>query len=81
MASRTAPYHDPGVISSPTTSAPDYLMTRSEVEKEFGLSRRFLETAGRTGRGPAFIRIGRSVRYQAGDIRAWIRDSRVQPTG
>lgn len=48
------------------------LLNRSEVERKFGISKRFLEMAACRGDGPKFIRIGRSVRYRPDDIRAWI---------
>lgn len=52
------------------------LLTRTEVEEKFGLSRRFLEVAAVKGGGPRFAKIGASVRYQVGDVRAWIEDQK-----
>jgi predicted DNA-binding transcriptional regulator AlpA len=54
----------------------DRLMTRSEVEERFGISKRFLEISATQKMGPALVRIGRSVRYSAADIRAWIDQQR-----
>lgn len=31
------------------------------------------------GRGPKYVRIGRSVRYRIGDIHEWIADHTVDP--
>lgn len=53
------------------------LMTRDEVAAEFGISKRYLEIAAGKGGGPAMVKIGRSVRYTAADVRAWIDASRV----
>lgn len=50
----------------------DRLLTRSEVEEFFGISKRFLEITGPRGHGPRFVRIGRLVRYRTSDIRKWI---------
>jgi len=51
-------------------------MTRSEVEERFGISKRFLEISATQKMGPALVRIGRSVRYSAADIRDWIDQQR-----
>lgn len=61
-------------------TAGDRLLTRSEVEEVFGVPKRFLETAVARGDGPALVRIGRLVRYRAGDVRAWIDAMRVTPS-
>ncbi|MDJ0820927.1 MAG: AlpA family transcriptional regulator [Paracoccaceae bacterium] len=50
------------------------LLSRNEVEKEFGIPRRFLELAVARGDGPAIVRLGRSVRYRVCDIQAWIAE-------
>lgn len=60
--------------------SPDRLLTRAQVEVSFGLSRRFLEVAAVKGGGPPMVKIGRSVRYQAGDVRTWIEARRVEST-
>ena len=62
------------------TVSPDRLLTRAEVEVSFGLSRRFLEVSAVRGGGPPMVKIGRSVRYQAGDVRTWIEARRVDST-
>lgn len=56
------------------------LLTRSEVHSFFGLTQRYLEVAAVRGNGPPFIKISRSVRYRAGDLRAWIEARRVTST-
>jgi predicted DNA-binding transcriptional regulator AlpA len=58
----------------------DRLLSRAEVEVNFGLSRRFLEIHAVTGNGPPMVKIGRSVRYRVSDLRAWIESCRVQST-
>jgi predicted DNA-binding transcriptional regulator AlpA len=58
----------------------DRLMTRAEVQTQFGLSQRFLEVSAVRGDGPPMVKIGRSVRYRAGDVRAWIEARRVNST-
>lgn len=54
----------------------DRLLSRPEVQKHFGISQRFLEVAAVRGDGPPVVKIGRSVRYQVRDIRAWINACR-----
>jgi len=61
-------------------SGPQFLLSRDEVEAEFGLTRRFLELAAWRGEGPPMVRIGeRAVRYRRGDIIAWIEARRDDP--
>jgi predicted DNA-binding transcriptional regulator AlpA len=58
----------------------DRLLSRAEVEVNFGLSRRFLEVAAVRGDGPPMVKIGRSVRYRVADLRGWIEARRVNST-
>lgn len=58
----------------------DRLLSRAEVEVNFGLSRRFLEVSAVRGDGPPMVKIGRSVRYRVSDVRAWIEARRVNST-
>lgn len=58
----------------------DRLLSRAEVEVNFGLARRFLEVSAVRGDGPPMVKIGRSVRYRVGDVRAWIEARRVNST-
>jgi len=51
------------------------LITRSEVEERFGISKRFLEKAVASGEGPSFVRVGRSVRYSIQELRSWIKQN------
>ena len=48
------------------------LLTRSEVEQIFGISKRYLETCTAHDTGPRLVRFGRLVRYRVKDIEAWI---------
>ena len=57
--------------------SPDLLLTRREVEAEFGISVRYLEVSVARTRGPPLVKIGRMVRYRVGDIRNWIAAHRV----
>ena len=52
------------------------LLDRREVEKNYGIGKRFLEVAAVKGEGPPMVKIGRLVRYRARDIEAWI-DSNI----
>lgn len=55
----------------------DRLLSRNEVHSYFGLTQRFLEVSAVRGDGPPMVKIGRSVRYRVGDLRAWIESCRV----
>lgn len=50
------------------------LLTRTEVEERFGITKRFLELAAMRREGPPIVRLGRSVRYRPSDMRIWIAD-------
>ena len=56
------------------------LLSRSDVEERFGISKRFLEVAVMKGGGPRLVRIGRLVRYRETDIVAWIDANTVGET-
>ena len=58
-----------------STETSDRLLSRAEVEEEFGVSKRFLERAAANGDGPPRIYLGRSVRYRRSDLRAWIESN------
>lgn len=62
------------------TLSPERLLSRTEVEKIFGISRRFLEIAAVKGNGPPMVRLGRSVRYRYDDLSDWIDGRRVNST-
>lgn len=62
-----------------TPERPTRLMTRDEVAEIYGISKRRLELAPARGEGPAFVRIGRSVRYRPGDVEAWLEAQLVRP--
>lgn len=48
------------------------LLTPTAVAEQLGVSPRTLERWRRTGAGPAYLRAGRHVRYDSGEIHAWI---------
>jgi len=45
--------------------------------KYVDLSVGFLRRARACGRGPAYVRVGRTIRYQVVDLDAWLRAHRV----
>ena len=60
--------------------AADRLLSRTEVEVNFGLSKRYLEVSAVRGDGPPMIKINRSVRYRVNDLRHWIDARKVTST-
>ena len=56
------------------------LLSRNEVEAEWGISRRFLEIAAVRGDGPRMVRVGRLIKYRPEDIEAWLEERTVQST-
>ncbi len=50
------------------------LLSRVEVEEQYGIPKRYLEVAAMRREGPALIRIGRLVRYRVCDIHKWLEE-------
>jgi predicted DNA-binding transcriptional regulator AlpA len=63
-------------MNSPT-QAPAQTLTEREASPYIGLSRAWLRQSRMHGRGPAYIRIGRSVRYLVRDLDAFLEAHRV----
>jgi predicted DNA-binding transcriptional regulator AlpA len=53
------------------------LLTDRDLERLTGRKRSCWQKDRVTGDGPPFIRLGRLIRYRAGDIRTWL-DERVR---
>jgi excisionase family DNA binding protein len=56
----------------------DKLLTQQQLADELEVSLRTLERWRQQGKGPAFLRVGRSPRYRRADIEAWL-DKQRQP--
>jgi predicted DNA-binding transcriptional regulator AlpA len=68
-------------IDTKEKASPTHLLSREEIQKEYGLTRRWLELAALTGNGPPFIKIGaRTVRYRRDDLERWLAEREVQST-
>jgi Helix-turn-helix domain len=60
----------------------DELLTTEEVAAWLGISIQWLEIARGRGTGPAFqVLSKRSIRYQRGTVRAWLKRRSHQSTG
>ncbi|WP_277959355.1 helix-turn-helix transcriptional regulator [Frigoribacterium faeni] len=58
---------------TPTSTAVlDSLITPATLANRLGLTERTLSEKRITGTGPAFVRIGKSVRYRPESIDAWL---------
>lgn len=44
-----------------------------------GLGHRTLEQWRHLGKGPAYLKVGRQVRYRQSDLDVWLQDRRIQP--
>ncbi len=53
-------------------------MTGAEVARRLRLSEWTLRQWRRNGRGPAYIRVGRLVRYRAADVEAYLAQREVR---
>ena len=55
------------------------LLSRDEIENEYGISRRWLELAAHRGDGPPMRKISRRmVRYDRAEFEAWLEAQRVE---
>jgi predicted DNA-binding transcriptional regulator AlpA len=55
------------------------LLSRNEIEAEYGLTRRWLELAAWRGDGPPMRKISRRmVRYDRAELDAWLEAQRVE---
>ena len=59
----------------------DELLTVRELAAELKVSVRTLERWRRDGTGPAWMTVGRAVRYRRGDVDAWLRAQRREGGG
>jgi excisionase family DNA binding protein len=55
------------------------LLTPAEVAERLRVSTRTLEFWRHQGRGPAFVRVGKRVRYRPDDVEAFIGEQRTAP--
>lgn len=56
------------------------LKTSQQVADQLGVTNGYLAKLRVIGDGPTYIKVGRSVRYRAGDIDAWLDARRVGST-
>lgn len=57
------------------------LLSRDQIQTEYGLTRRWLELSALNGDGPPMIKISRRmVRYQRGAFEDWLRSRVVGST-
>ena len=67
--------HTRGMV--PTT--PRQAISEREAAPYTGLSTHGLRAMRRQGRGPAYLRLGRAIRYRIVDLDAWMTAHRVEP--
>lgn len=65
-------------VTSPTES--DALLTEVAAARLLRLSIRTLQAWRCRGMGPAFVRVGRAIRYRHADLIAWINSNIVSPS-
>ena len=55
------------------------LLSRDDIEDEYGITRRWLELAAHRGNGPPMRKISRRmVRYDRAEFEAWLEAQRVE---
>ena len=64
-----------------TSQTPKRLLSRDDIETEYGITRRWLELAAHRGDGPPMRKItNRMVRYDRAEFDAWLEARRVDST-
>lgn len=63
-----------------TTVSLPRLLDQKRLAAYLGKSTAWCERARWAGEGPKFIKLGRHVRYRAGDVEAWIEANARQST-
>lgn len=58
----------------------EYLLDTKELSQRLGTSAVTLARMRCQGNGPAFIRIGRSVKYRWSNVESWLADRECQST-
>jgi excisionase family DNA binding protein len=54
-------------------------LTEREAAPRIGVAPGTLRNWRRQGRGPAYLKVGKAVRYRAEDIEAWKAAMRIEP--
>jgi predicted DNA-binding transcriptional regulator AlpA len=54
------------------------VLKETEVSKRTGLALPTLRNWRSLGRGPAYLKMGKAVRYQEEDVEAYIRSKRIE---
>ncbi len=62
------------------TVLPEYL-DQAQAATLTGFTPKALERKRQRGEGPRYTKIGKSIRYAVADLRAWMREKRVEPGG
>ena len=58
----------------------DPLLTPNDAARLLALSRSWLAKLRMTGDGPAYVKLGRQVRYRLSDLQAWTEGAVCQST-
>ncbi len=59
---------------------PEYL-DQKQAAAFTGFTPKALERKRQRGEGPRYTKIGKSIRYAVADLRAWMREKRIEPSG
>jgi hypothetical protein len=67
------------MLGTSCTADPDTLLTEDAAARFLKLSVRTLQAWRCRNMGPAFVRVGRAIRYRYGDLTAWLQANTVAP--
>lgn len=69
---------NPAPASAHGASPISTTLFEADAANYVGFSTAYLRLCRSKGRGPAFIRVGRSIRYRVADLDAWLDAHRVE---
>jgi hypothetical protein len=59
---------------------PEYL-DQTQAATFTSFTPKALERKRQRGEGPRYTKVGKSIRYAVADLRAWMRENRIEPSG
>jgi hypothetical protein len=65
-------------VQVPAVPAASLILSEADAAMYTGFSRAYFRKARQFGRGPAFLRVGRTIRYRIPDLDSWLATHRVR---
>lgn len=60
--------------------APEHIVDERDAARYLNFTPAFMRRRREVGGGPAYLRIGRTIRYRIADLDAWLAAHRIDPS-